>query len=188
MNRFGIGPDTVDDLRGSQSIRQLASDQSKDPPHPWLLSSLPPLFTSSCANTSVSSAIVDVQRFLIIYGPLSILNDWKACGWGASTCAGHTRREPRRRMGIPKFYRWLSERYPLINQVAQSRCDHILLPKDYWSWMLSVRSSRALWGLSSTTSTLVRLFCWFFANRCISTIADMNGIIHMCSHPRDGES
>jgi len=49
-------------------------------------------------------------------------------------------------MGIPKFYRWLSERYPLINQVVKG----------------SLRPE--------------------FDNLYL----DMNGIIHMCSHPRDG--
>eukprot|EP00466_Bigelowiella_natans_P003130 jgi/Bigna1/36214/e_gw1.13.146.1 len=49
-------------------------------------------------------------------------------------------------MGIPKFYRWLSERYPLINQVVKGN----LRPE--------------------------------FDNLYL----DMNGIIHICSHPRDG--
>ena len=48
-------------------------------------------------------------------------------------------------MGIPKFYRWISERYPLINQVVKG----------------SLRPE--------------------FDNLYL----DMNGIIHMCSHPRD---
>ena len=49
-------------------------------------------------------------------------------------------------MGVPKFYRWISERYPKINQIVS---DSTLLPE--------------------------------FDNLYL----DMNGILHMCTHPND---
>ena len=62
-------------------------------------------------------------------------------------------------MGVPKFFRWLSERYPLINKaVAES------LPPDFGSLLID-RSIAEL--------------------RVDNLYLDMNGIIHQCSHPAD---
>ena len=51
-------------------------------------------------------------------------------------------------MGVPKYFRWLSERYPLIMQLVEEN----RIPE--------------------------------FDNLYL----DMNGIIHNCSHPNDGEA
>lgn len=62
---------------------------------------------------------------------------------------------------MPKFFRWLSERYPLINKaVAES------LPPDFGPD-----------SISALTSQLNR--------RTDNLYLDMNGIIHQCSHPPD---
>jgi 5'-3' exoribonuclease 1 len=51
-------------------------------------------------------------------------------------------------MGVPKFFRWLSERYPRINQVLDDASDAPDIDHLYF---------------------------------------DMNGILHMCTHPNDDE-
>lgn len=62
-------------------------------------------------------------------------------------------------MGVPKFYRWLSERYPLINQKIG---DASLLPE----FGTGVRCG-ALMGLSCSADNLY---------------LDMNGILHNATH------
>jgi 5'-3' exoribonuclease 1 len=51
------------------------------------------------------------------------------------------------RMGVPKFYRWLSERYPCLSEVVK---EHQIPEFD-------------------------------------NLYLDMNGIVHICSHPNDDD-
>lgn len=53
-------------------------------------------------------------------------------------------------MGVPKFYRWLSERYPRINQLIDENNSNIDLIIDHLYF-------------------------------------DMNGVLHLCSHPDNDE-
>jgi 5'-3' exoribonuclease 1 len=53
-------------------------------------------------------------------------------------------------MGVPKFYRWLSERYPRINQLLDDNNPNIDLQIDHLYF-------------------------------------DMNGVIHLCTHPDTDE-
>ena len=73
-------------------------------------------------------------------------------------------------MGVPAFYRWLSEKYPKIVQDVLEDRVHLA---------------------DSRTGAEVRLP--FDSTRpnpnnieCDSLYIDMNGIIHPCSHPENG--
>lgn len=54
-------------------------------------------------------------------------------------------------MGVPKFYRWLSERYPRINQLLDESNPNIDLQIDHLYF-------------------------------------DMNGVLHLCTHPNSDEA
>jgi 5'-3' exoribonuclease 1 len=53
-------------------------------------------------------------------------------------------------MGVPKFYRWLSERYPRINQLLDENNPNIDMQIDHLYF-------------------------------------DMNGVLHLCTHPNSDE-
>jgi 5'-3' exoribonuclease 1 len=78
-------------------------------------------------------------------------------------------------MGIPKFFRWMSQRYPLLSQVvSESEVGCVgfagLFACQLWlSFVESKLSSRALPSVPQVPS--------FDA-----LYLDMNGIIHQCSH------
>lgn len=66
-------------------------------------------------------------------------------------------------MGIPKFFRWVSERYPLI---VQDLKEEVTVPE--------VGTRCGLQGERADLDT-------------DNLYLDMNGIIHACTHPNDGE-
>ena len=82
-------------------------------------------------------------------------------------------------MGIPKFYRWLSERYPLINQEVKEDVN-----KPEFGALFCVRAPRLnrrrryFCAMHSTLTTCV----FFLLSRADCLYLDMNGIIHNCTH------
>jgi 5'-3' exoribonuclease 2 len=72
-------------------------------------------------------------------------------------------------MGIPKFFRWLSQRYPKINQ----RLGRLPVPEtvlEHYGQLPAVQAQPDEFSKSSVTPVIDRLYI------------DMNGIIHGCSH------
>lgn len=67
-------------------------------------------------------------------------------------------------MGVPKFYRWLSERYPLINQVRADFLDGLKV-QSKWTADSSRVGRQAI-----DESTLLP--------ECDNLYLDMNGSIH----------
>ena len=72
-----------------------------------------------------------------------------------------------RAMGIPKFYRWISERYPCLSQVIAQQ--QVVCVGGLTHWCLLI---------SSAVSQIPD-----FDNLYL----DMNGIIHTCTHPNDDD-
>mmetsp|Transcript_29042 Transcript_29042/g.32104 ORF Transcript_29042/g.32104 Transcript_29042/m.32104 type:complete len:1183 (-) Transcript_29042:314-3862(-) len=69
-------------------------------------------------------------------------------------------------MGVPAFYRWLSEKYPkVVEDVLEERV------------RLSVGSNRLPYDWSTPNPSGLE---------CDNLYIDMNGIIHPCSHPENG--
>jgi len=70
-------------------------------------------------------------------------------------------------MGVPAFYRWLSEKYPkIVEDVLEERVQ------------VSSGSTRMPFDWSTTNPSGLE---------CDNLYIDMNGIIHPCSHPEEGE-
>ncbi|MEQ2168260.1 5'-3' exoribonuclease 1 [Goodea atripinnis] len=67
-------------------------------------------------------------------------------------------------MGVPKFYRWISERYPCLSEVVKEHKVGKLLAACY---------QRAMAARETFHPQFDNLYL------------DMNGIIHQCSHPND---
>jgi 5'-3' exoribonuclease 1 len=79
-------------------------------------------------------------------------------------------------MGVPKFFRWISERYPCLSEVV----------KEYQVPSLSkyeVGSSKVCLRLRSLLPSNHGIF--FQIPEFDNLYLDMNGIIHTCSHPND---
>ena len=68
-----------------------------------------------------------------------------------------------RAMGIPKFYRWISERYPCLSQVIAQQ--QVKVPEYEFKPFLFVAQIPDFDNL----------------------YLDMNGIIHTCTHPNDDD-
>jgi len=70
-------------------------------------------------------------------------------------------------MGIPKFYRWISERYPCLSQV--------------------IAQQQVLCVMCRFHSCLSPLFAAAQIPDFDNLYLDMNGIIHTCTHPNDDD-
>lgn len=70
-------------------------------------------------------------------------------------------------MGVPKFYRWISERYPCLSSLIKE--DEVSSPED----------SSTFPARNSMIFSQIPKFDNFYL--------DMNGIIHHCSHPNDND-
>lgn len=79
-------------------------------------------------------------------------------------------------MGVPKFFRWISERYPCLSEVVKeyqvpspSKCE--------------IESSKICLRLRSRLQSSYTIL--FQVPEFDNLYLDMNGIIHTCSHPND---
>ena len=70
-------------------------------------------------------------------------------------------------MGVPKFYRWLSERYPCLSEVRDQHFVQCRVVVEMVSFLQVVKEHQIP----------------EFDNLYL----DMNGIIHICSHPNDDD-
>ena len=73
-------------------------------------------------------------------------------------------------MGVPKFFRWISERYPCLSELV----------KEY-----QVFTSTAIGLRLSLLRVEIFNVLLFQIPEFDNLYLDMNGIIHMCSHPND---
>ena len=80
-------------------------------------------------------------------------------------------------MGVPKFYRWLSERYPLINQVRC--CNRIADFND-------AGALRVTCHLLCNVSTTQAIDESTLLPECDNLYLDMNGSIHNATHGDGG--
>ena len=92
-----------------------------------------------------SEAIGDDEYSAICLILSLVISDSISCSWGHNYQVKQTVLDLK--MGVPKFYRWLSERYPCLSEVVKE----YQIPE--------------------------------FDNLYL----DMNGIIHICSHPNDDD-
>merc|ERR1719420_2386432 len=110
-------------------------------------------------------------------------------------------------MGVPKFYRWLSERYPMVNQQLEHgaptldnlyldmngiihNCTHanegenvIKSGKDENEMMLKIFAY-----IDSLFQMIKPRKVFFMAPTLDNLYLDMNGIIHNCTHANEGEN
>ncbi|KAF6779372.1 hypothetical protein AHF37_01266 [Paragonimus kellicotti] len=78
-------------------------------------------------------------------------------------------------MGVPKFFRWISARYPCINLVVHADQESIFMSCQVLRLFDSLPTVSKL-----STQPKVPGIDHFYL--------DMNGILHTCSHPDDGTS
>lgn len=79
-------------------------------------------------------------------------------------------------MGVPKFFRWISERYPCLSEVV----------REYQVPSISnYEIENIRFCLMSKSSLLSNYSILFQIPEFDNLYLDMNGIIHMCSHPND---
>ena len=83
------------------------------------------------------------------------------------------------RMGVPKFYRWISERYPCLSQVLKE----YQIPQ-FDNMYLDMNGQWNIYFSSRTSLMRFTLHCLFLVLNWIS----MSGIIHPCSHPNDEDA
>ncbi|OZC05357.1 XRN 5'-3' exonuclease [Onchocerca flexuosa] len=101
------------------------------------------------------------------------------------------------KMGVPKFYRWISERYPCLSEVI--RDEQVLTVKSLALSRHALRNSTRHTTKPLIFTGILIICCTEFsrayelANLCYCSsipefdnlYLDMNGIIHACSHPDD---
>uniref|UniRef100_A0A914R1E5 Xrn1 N-terminal domain-containing protein n=1 Tax=Parascaris equorum TaxID=6256 RepID=A0A914R1E5_PAREQ len=83
-------------------------------------------------------------------------------------------------MGVPKFYRWISERYPCLSEVVtHKQCSTacIELFGDKWLYPEPTVTGRV--------SDQYNPEFFFQIPEFDNLYLDMNGIIHGCTHPND---
>ena len=87
-------------------------------------------------------------------------------------------------MGVPKFYRYMSERYPCLSQVIK---EHQIPEFDGVYKSFETHNRLRFYILAFVTISYIYLkFC--LKNPSPDNLyLDMNGIIHPCSHPNDDD-
>ena len=89
-------------------------------------------------------------------------------------------------MGVPKFYRWVSERWPLINQILTQG---VSVVPEYGAFRINTSAAIDPCGVAQPAPAALFLRRRDLTLACFADnlYLDMNGIIHNCSHPNDND-